>query len=440
MARILGLEDIPHKLRSELQASLRVCDEAVVLPSAGRSLESGAFKNVVFRLSGADPGLSPDIFSPAWFAGVSAVVVPTESAEMVLKDPTKRQKALEKLRDRIASEMADSDLQVGPGLDGDDDDRDTAGWTAGFDSGSCCVGLYSARQSRAPEAGLNGMNRAHDAYYLVCKSGGGVAAQTFHARLMSALRSGNSLDECFEAGGSPGPQALRRVSIAAQRMRKRILAEAATALGFVALDTISDNAATPCAPMRGCIPTVDIVYNCLRKVEGAARSTWQYSGGCVDTQMSQGLLSSSNLAEGFVAFTSSTDEFRVQVRNEAHNTVPFVTPRLKIGRDLVSKAAEEHKRAVSRGGGTAQAHPDAAFIKQRFSWKSKALEPVAVSQRIEPPALWGSHMSEAFLANWGRELGLATCKVIRMTPEIVCVAAMEPAKLRAVVKRVQEGA
>ena len=437
MARILGLEEIPYKLRSELQGSLRVCDEAVVLPSAGRSLESGAFKNVVFRLSGTDTDLNPDIFSPAWFAGVSAVTVPTEVADMVLKDPSKRQKALEKLRDKIASEMADADLQVGPGLDGDDDDRDTAGWTAGFDSGSCCVGLYSARQSRAPEAGLSGMNRAHDAYYLVCKAGGGVAAQTFHARLTSALRAGKSLDECFEPGASPGAQALRRVSIAAQRMRKRILAEAAAALGFVALDTISDNAASPDAPIRGCIPSIDATYNCLRKIDGVARSTWQYAAGCVDTQISQGLLSSSNLAEGFIAFTSSTDEFRVQVRNEAHNAVPFVTPRLNIGRDLVTKAAEEHKRAVSRGG-SATAHPDAAFITQRFSWKSKAMEPLAISQRIEPPALWGSHMSEAFLANWARELGLATFKVIRMAPEIVCVAAMEPAKLRAAVKRVQE--
>ena len=36
-------------------------------------------------------------------------------------------------------------------------------------------------------------------------------------------------------------------------------------------------------------------------------------------QLSQGLMTSSNLAEGFVAFTSSSDEFRLSLRNEAHH-------------------------------------------------------------------------------------------------------------------------
>ena len=438
MARILGLEDVGHKLRSELQSTLRVCDEAVVLPAAGRSAESGAFKNVVFRLSGVDGEMNPDVFSPSWFAGVSAVVVPTDVAEHLLRDPSKRAAALQKLREKIPSEMADSDLEVGPALDGDTDDRDKEGWLAGFDMGSCCVGLYSARQSRAPEAGLTGMNRVHSAYYLVCKAGGGVAAQTFHARLTAAVRAGKTLDQCFEEGASPGPQALRRVTIAAQRNRNRILALAADALGFVTLDTISDNAAAPSAPHRGCIPTIDVTYNCLRKVEGAARSTWQYSAGCVDAQISQGLMTSSNLAEGFVAFTSSTDEFRVQVRNEAHNTLPFVSQRIKTNREIATEEAEEHKKVVT-GGCRRAAHPDAEFVTERFTWKPKGIEPLSVATRIEPPALWGSHKSEAFLANWARELGVASCKVIRMAPEAVCVAAMEPAKLRAVVKRVQEG-
>ena len=35
-----------------MASSLRLCDEAIVLPSASRSEESGAFKNVVFRLRG----------------------------------------------------------------------------------------------------------------------------------------------------------------------------------------------------------------------------------------------------------------------------------------------------------------------------------------------------------------------------------------------------
>ncbi len=414
---------------------MRVCDEAVVLPVAGRSSESGAFKNVCMRLSGSDRELNPDIFSPNWFAGASVVVVPPEAAEAVVRNPAKRAAALKKLVAKIPSEMADSNVQVGPSIDGDENDRDKQGWIAGFDSGSCCVGIYSARQSREPEAGQSGMTRVHSAYYLVAKAGGGVAAQTFHSRLTAALQTGKTLDECFEEGASPGAQALRRVSLAAVRNRQRILALAAEAFGFAMLDTIGDNAASPSSPMRGCITTVDVTYNSLRIVEGMPRSTWQYSSGCVDALLSQGLMTSSNVAEGFVVFTSSNDDFRINLRNDAHNTLPFVTTRLKTTRALSHTAAEAHKNAKGRPG--AVAHPDHDYVHEHFIWKSRDLG-VGVAD-IEPPALWGSHSSEAFLASWSRELGVSVCKAIRMAPELVCVAAMEPAKLRAAVKHVQQG-
>ena len=106
-----------------------------------------------------------------------------------------------------------------------------------------------------------------------------------HSRLSAALAQGKSLDECFAENGSPGLQALRRVGLAGQRNRQRILAMAAQALGFATLDTISDNAAAPSAPHRGCIPAIDITYNSLRKVDGVPRSTYQYSSGCVDAQL-----------------------------------------------------------------------------------------------------------------------------------------------------------
>ena len=427
MARVLGLEDIPPELRSALSSTLRVSDEAVVLPNASRSVESGAFKNVVIRFSGTDKQVDPDIFASGWFSGVSAVAVPADVAEALMRDPSKRKSALEKLKTQIPSEMADSELQVGPKLDGDDADRDTEGWTAGFDSGSCCVGLYSARQSRAPEAGLSGFNRAHNAYYLVCKAGGGVAAQTFHLRLTSALKAGKTLDECFAEDGSPGAQALRRVGLAAQRNRSRILGIAANAIGFFAMDTIGDNAACPDAPHRGAIPQIDVTYNCLRKIEGMPRSTWQYAAGCSDAALSQGLVASSNVAEGFVAFTTSNDEFRINLRNEAHNCIPFVTPRIRTSRELATHAADVHN-------GCKNGHPDHTFIQERFTWLSKD---VGSPVDIEPPCLWGSHQSESFLANWARELGVAACKVIRMAPEAVCVAATEPAKLRAAARKVK---
>ena len=311
---------------------------------------------------------------------------------------------------------------MGPGLDGDEHDRDKEGWSAGFDSPSCCVGLYSARQSRAPDTGMNGMSRAHSAYFLVCKAGGGTAATTFHARLTNALRKGKTLDECLESGSEPGPAALRRVATAGQRNRARILAVAATALGFHTLDTISDNACAPSAPSRGAIPLVDVSTNVLRKLSGV-RSTWQYSAGCVDACVSQGLLTASNVAEGFVLFTTASDEFKLSLRNEAASCIPFSTPRLKGTREAVATAADAHKRK--------DGHPDAAFVHERFGWKSKDL---GQKVEVEPPALWGAFGSEQFLASWARELGLAACKAVRLAPEAVAISAIEPSKLRAVVR------
>ena len=422
MARLLGLEEISSSLKQALASVLRLCDEATVLPSASRSSESGDFKNVAMKLSGSDPHVSPHLFSPAWFTGVTLVAVPAEVAEPLLREPSKRAAALKRLVAAIPSEMADAEVQVGPELDGDESDRDKAGWTSGFDGPACTVGLFSARQSRAPEAGMSGMSRAHSAYFLVCKAGGGTAAATFHARLTNALRKGKTLDEALESGSDPGPAALRRVATAAQRNRARVLAMAATALGFHAVDTLSDNASAPTAPSRGAIPLVDVSVNVLRKLPGV-RSTWQYSAGCVDACVSQGLLTASNVAEGFVVFTLPNDEFKLNLRNEASSCVPFATPRLQGTREALSAAVEAHKRG--------EGHPDAAFVAERFGWKSKAL-----GQRveIEPPALWGAHASEQFLASWARELGLAACKAVRLAPEVVAISALEPSKLRAVVR------
>ena len=369
MARIIGLDgdNSCPKLLTALKNELRVCDEAFILPHASRSIESGAFKNVVMRLAGQEAEQSSEIFSSNWYTGVSMLAVPAEVAEPILARPEHRADALKRLRDAIPSEMADSEIQVGPPLDGDETDRDTCAWTAGFDSSSCLVGLYSARQSRAPEHGIQGMDRAHTTYFLICKAGGGTAAQTFHTRLCSALGKGMTLDQALETGNEPGPQSLRRVSLAGQRNRHRILAAAADAIGYHMIDTISDNAAFPGAPTRKAIPSIDVTYNSLRKVQDANRSTWQYAAGCLDGSISQGVVTSSNLAEGFVLFTTSSDDTKVSLRNEAHNAFPFVTQRLESARNIATKAADAHKAKPG------EAHPDNSFVRDKFTWKSKEI-------------------------------------------------------------------
>jgi hypothetical protein len=81
------------------------------------------------------------------------------------------------------------------------------------------------------------------------------------------------------------------------------------------------------------------------------------------------------------------------------------------------------------------AHPDAEWVRERFAWKAK---PLGVD--LEPPPLWGTYASEEFVTKWGRELGIATCRVMRLQPEAVAIAAVEPAKLRAAARHVRGGA
>lgn len=62
MARIVSLDcEIENKLRNYILGTLRVSDEAVVLPQASRSTESGALKNTVLRLNGSEAGISPEV-------------------------------------------------------------------------------------------------------------------------------------------------------------------------------------------------------------------------------------------------------------------------------------------------------------------------------------------------------------------------------------------
>ena len=424
MARLIGLEAISSSLKAGLTSSLRVCDEAVVLPSATRSPESGSYKNVVMKLSGTDAGLNPDVFSSSWFAGVSALRVPNHVADALLCDPKKRSVALKKLAASIPSENADADLSAGPALEADESDRDVKPWTAGFDGSGCSVGLYCTSQLMSPVADVQGMSREHKVFFLVAKAGGGVAAQVFHARLAAALRDGKTLDQALLAGDAPGPQALRRVQKAARRNRTRLLSQAAEQLGFFTIDSVPDEASSPAQAARCAITDLDCSYNSLRKLEGAARSTWLYASGCCDTSLCQGLVTSSNLAEGFIAFATSEGSFKVGLRNDAVSCFPFCTPRLKSTRDLATLTAEQTKKA--RAAGVA-AHPDHAWLRDRFAWKNKKL---AHDVDLEPPALWGSHSSEAFLASWGRELGVAALQPLRLRPCLVCISSLEPGKLR----------
>lgn len=432
MARVYALDEdhCDVALRNSLQNQLRVFDECVVLPQAFKSSESGAFKNVVMNLNGQEPSLNPDVFSPNWFAGVSGLRVPSEQAEALMKDPVKRAKALKALAKAIPSEMGD-DGEVGPLLDCTADDRDTEKWVCGFDSPSCCVGLYSTQHSKSPDPNRYGISRSHNVYFLICKAGGGLAAQTFHSRLSASLKKGMSLDECFAEGNVPGAQALRRVSMAAQRNRQRILCLAAEALGLT-IDTLNDTACAEHTAYRVAVCDLNVVTNSLQKVNVHSNfPSYHYFSGCIDSHASQCVLTSSNVGEGFLIFADHHGNFKVNVRNSALGAIPFVSTRIYSNKDIVLRVAEELKQLHMDDKPLQSTHPDTAWITERFAWKSRDF-----GLDMEPPPLMGTHSSEHFASVWCRELGLSACRPIRVSPEIVCLSATEPAKLRAAARHV----
>ena len=430
MARIVSLEDMDGKLRHALGSMLRPTDSAVVLPQAHRSVESGAFKNIVMRINGVEPNLTPEVFSSNWFAGVSAVKIPNDKAEAILSAKN-RATLMDNLKTAIPSEMTSSDVQVGPGIEGDECDRDKEVWVAGFDSPGCCVGVYSASQSRSPDSAHTGMSRLHRDYYLVCKAGGGVAAQVFHARLSAALKKGATLEECFSDSGEPGAQALRRVSAAAKRNRSRIIALAAETLGILNLETIGDSSNPPGKPYRLPVSQFDVSYNSIVLDETTSTPVYQYSAGCVDAKVSHGLITSSNVAEGFVAFAAADGESTIRLRNSAHNCIPFSTTRMFTNRDIITSIAKTHKEAIKN---QVVAHPDKDFISARFAWNAKNY-----GYDLEPPPLWGSHSGETFVSEWSREIGVSRASVIRMQPELVIISGTDPGKLRVAAKAVLNG-
>jgi len=428
MARIFAVDDVPKALRDSLGKALRPEDEAVLLPSADLDATSGKYENVVFRLDANEKDVPQTVFSPAWGAGVSAIKVSGVWVDRILADAQHRQKCLAKLRDVIESQTADSSVNVGPHIDGDENDRDLAEWTAGFDGTACFVGLYSAEHSCAPAQTLRGRDRCHSTSFLVVKAGAGQAACQFHSRLMTALKGGGSLAELFAPTGLGSLSAsLRRVTRAGSRNRSRILMLASEALGAPMIDSVPDQSS--CGRYRAAVTAVDVGVNVLRKVEDRKESKqYQYCTG-VDATVSQGLLTMSNLADGVVLFLSENGDVRQSLRNEAYSSLPFSSLRLVSDRDLTAAVVKEYKAAAKR---SEPANLDHAFIHDRFVWKNRQFAPTDAD--IEPLALWGSHDREGFFAKFARELGVAKCQVVRLRPMCVCVAGMEGGKLRAALR------
>jgi hypothetical protein len=162
--------------------------------------------------------------------------------------------------------------------------------------------------------------------------------------------------------------------------------------------------------------------NTLRVVEDNGTSHWVYSTG-IDCGSNQGVITSSNVSDGFLVFLSPTGG-KLLVRNDAHSSVPFGSTRVVTNRDMASKVLDKMKKGSQ--------HVDEEFVKDRFSWKNRDFGPR--SQEVIPFCLHGTHLEETFSSSFGRELGLSRASVVRLRPELVCLAGVEAGKLRPLVK------
>lgn len=445
MARLLTMDACTVALRNALLAALRPEDEGLLLPQAGRSVESGVFKNVTFRLAGDSGGISGALFSHDWFSGVSVVQLSSTDAlalEQLLEGPN-RAAVLEKLAAAVPSDVADPDLQVGPVLACDEYERDVAAalpsesdaevapqstakkaaaseWIAGFDSPSAFVGVFAAQNSRPPEVGTPGTNRVHNELFLVCKAGAGIAASTFHSRFLSAIATpGATLDSVLGEGGTVGATSLRRLAAAGSRNRARILHTASEVLRLSDVQSVGDQASRN--KYRGVVADIDIVVNSLRKLEeDGTRSVWQLTNA-IDGGASKGLVSLSNASDGMLLYLNTNGDKRIILKqNESWGSVPYATQRIVSEREMVDRVL------AARG-----VNADRAWISKRFAWRNREFS--ATQPDVLPFAFFGSHATETFSKTFGRELGLAPFSAVRLRPELVACAGVNSGKLRALV-------
>ena len=421
------VDSAPENLKKHLVNTLRPTDEAVLLPGSALSCESGEIKRVCLILDGKIPNPPAGLFSKNWYTGISVVSIPSSSPIAFLSSVSERKDMLKRLASAVRSEVQDPDFSAGAEFLSENG-SDLTEWQAGFDGPGCCVGLYSALHSTKPfgDAATEGMRRPVEQLFLVAKAGPGGCGQTFHARLIDAVRQGASLNDALAEGGSPGAEAKKRVEMSSKRNRGRLLAVAAKTFGLTSVNLVSDYMSVPGSDTMLAVADYEVECNTLEPCQESSlhESAWAYGAGCVDCTKSNGIVVCKNAADGFLIFEGREKESGMAM-NRLHNCVPFGTPRALSNRDAVAQAVQYCQKTSSRW------HPDQEWLGERFVWTSKEMG--SNSQRVAPPPLWGSHSSECHLGPHGKELGLSHLLSISLKPELVCISGVETGKLRTAV-------
>ena len=149
---------------------------------------------------------------------------------------------------------------------------------------------------------------------------------------------------------------------------------------------------------------------------------------CVASKASNGLCSVSNVADGFALFadpvTGKCSELRVD--NDASNCIPFSTKRLIRSVSL----AERETRRIAKG----ERVPDEEFLHRTFVWRNRSVD--GPFEQVTPFSLLGSHDSDTWNAEFGRELGVGNMTMIRLRPALVCVSGEDSSRVRGVCRGV----
>jgi hypothetical protein len=484
MARIFtvadweGDKEVGDVVRAAITSALDDHSEGFVLPGAYYSSNSHSLRNVVLAIDSASQGSPYRLMSAEWGHGIGVIRLPHDAVEQLLVNKETRRSALRSLRTHIRNEIVDSSNRVGPRLacsqsrDAEDDL-----WEAGFDSESCCVGIYSAVEDRTPtshgKTAFRGTSRGHLEYYLVVKAGGGQCSEEFHTAFVDVsqrLGTAASLDIVLKevaqnSGLVDATTLLKRVASAGRRNRSRIAYEAAERLGLIAdIDSVLDHASSPNSTKRQTATLlIDTVTNLLERpismsdvAADRAPTKWIYFAGSTAPVSSQGIVLASNVAEGFVVFeegigstpgraaaaapSRNRGTTAIRITNEMYGALPAGSE--KNMEDHVAIAHSEAAHGVNGDG-----HPDREWIADRFVWHTpqirgfgakSSISPEAAetaASQLETPQLWGTHLPLSH-NQWARALCAHQLHPLRLRPELVLLAGAELSKIRGAVRKV----
>ena len=403
--------------------------KALMFPDAHQSPESQLFKNMVFQFNGSAT-VPVSVFSDDWSHGVSGMRVNDISAKRFFEmTDVQRGECAQQLANLIPNELRQPSIEVGP-LMQSSGAADTSPWVAGFDASNECVGMYVTDEVRKHPSGLTGIDRVHRTLYLISKTGSSRAGQEFHVRFTNALREGKTLNEIESLS-----EDMRRLHQVARRNRCRLLYKAAVALGIENdVSSTSDHTAhDDDFAVRVVVPEFDIHSNLLYHDDMDVSQPWFYYAGAVNGHVSQGVLSVSNMTDGFILFRKTIDgELGAQVRNGLFNSIPFGSKRL-------TSVLDTYTSAIKKLGDSSLKHPDTDWINNRFAWMGLDSNRDKGVINAYPAPLWGSHKRLTWSTHPSPTFNLHEFEPAHLQPFCVAISGTERMKLKALTQHISNG-